>query len=260
MKTKAETEKLSEFMLQLAEAAGNAILPYFRKTLAIEDKGGKSWDPVTEGDKSAETAIRALIDQNYPTHGIIGEEFGNKAAKSSYSWVLDPIDGTRAFVIGLPVWTTLIGLYRDGQPLLGLMHQPFVGETFLGTPQGSFYIRGREKTAIKVAAPKPLSEALVGTTTPHLYDKGSGFEALRKSVRLMRYGGDAYFFSLMAAGHLDIAMDAGLQIYDIAALIPIIKGAGGVVDTWDGKDASLGGNIIAASNQQLLDDAKAMMK
>ena len=260
MSSVAETNQLTDFMLELAKAAGSAILPFFRKTLDIADKGGKGWDPVTEGDRAAELAIRALIGQKYPNHGIIGEEFGENKPNSSYTWILDPIDGTRAFLIGLPVWTTLIGLYRDGKPLLGLMHQAFVGETFVGTPEGSFHLRDGKKTAIKVAGPKPLAATMAGTTSPHLYENAQRFEALRQAVRLMRYGGDAYFFSLMAAGHLDLALDAGLQIYDIAALIPIIKGAGGVIDTWDGKDPSLGGNIIAASNQRLLDEAKALLQ
>ncbi len=260
MSSTSETAQLADFMLELAAAAGAAILPFFRQTLDIDDKGGKSWDPVTAGDRAAELAIRGLIEQNYPNHGIIGEEFGESKPNSSYTWVLDPIDGTRAFVIGLPVWTTLIGLYRDGKPLLGLMHQSYVGETFIGTPEGSFHVRGGIKTPIKVANPKPLGATMAGTTSPHLYENQQRFEALRHAVRLMRYGGDAYFFSLMAAGHLDLALDAGLQIYDIAALIPIIKGAGGVVDTWDGKDPSLGGNIIAASNPRLLEEAKALLQ
>ena len=260
MNSTTETAQLTEFMVQLATAAGAAILPFFRNPLEIDNKGGKTWDPVTAGDRAAELAIRSLIEQNYPSHGVIGEEFGETKANSSYTWVLDPIDGTRAFVIGLPVWTTLIGLYRDGKPLLGLMHQSFVGETFVGTPEGSFHLRDGHKTPLRVAGPKPLAAVMAGTTSPHLYKNQQSFDRLRHAVRLMRYGGDAYFFSLMAAGHLDLALDAGLQIYDIAALIPIIKGAGGVVDTWDGKDPSLGGNIISASNQQLLEEAKALLQ
>jgi myo-inositol-1(or 4)-monophosphatase len=260
MPATTEIAQLTDFMLKLADAAGSAILPFFRNPLNIEDKGGAGWDPVTEGDKSAERAIRALIEEHYPTHGIIGEEYGTVKGNAAYSWILDPIDGTRAFVIGLPVWTTLIGLYRDGEPLLGLMHQPFIGETFVGTPDGSFHLRNGQRNPVKVAPPKPLHATMAGTTSPHLYQNPTSFERLRGAVRLMRYGGDAYFFSLLAAGHLDLALDAGLQIYDIAALIPIIKGAGGVVDTWDGKDASLGGNIIAASNQRLLEEAKALLQ
>ena len=255
----AEIKELTAFALQLAQASGEAILPHFRQNLAVDNKLGKGWDPVTEGDRAAERAIRALIEKHYPTHGIIGEEFGTKQGSSSYTWSLDPIDGTRAFVIGLPVWTTLIGLYRDGKPLLGLMNQPYVGETFYGTPEGAFFKRGSETRQIKCAAPKPLAQALAGTTSPHLYQPEEPFHALRDKVQLMRYGGDAYFFSLLAAGQLDLALDAGLQIYDIAALIPIIRGAGGVVGTWDGKDETQGGNILAASCQRLFDETRDVL-
>jgi myo-inositol-1(or 4)-monophosphatase len=244
-----EVVHLLEFARELASASAGVILPQFRKNIAIEVKQAKDWDPVTEGDKAAERLIRSLIEKNFPDHGIIGEEYGTKTGTSAYTWVLDPIDGTRSFVIGMPTWATLIGLYRDGKPLLGVMNQPYVGDMFYGSPDGAWLDhRGQ------------IQHAAAGTTSPHLYDAKSNFESMRKSVQLMRYGGDAYFFSLVAAGHLDIAMDAGLQIYDIAALIPIITGAGGVVGTWDGKDPSLGGNIIAASNPALLDEARALMQ
>ena len=255
-----ETSRLLAFARELATAAATAILPQFRKNIAIEVKQAKDWDPVTEGDRAAERAIRSLIESKFPNHGIIGEEYGSKAGTSAYTWILDPIDGTRSFVIGMPTWATLIGLYRDGKPLLGVMNQPYVGDMFYGSPDGAWLDHRGSIQAIKCRAPVALKQAAAGTTSPHLYDVKSNFETLRKSVQLMRYGGDAYFFSLVAAGHLDLAMDAGLQIYDIAALIPIVTGAGGAVGTWDGKDPSQGGNIIAASNPALLDEARSLMQ
>ena len=255
----AEITELTAFAITLAQVSGEAIMPHFRQPLSVDNKLAEGWDPVTEGDRAAERMIRALIEKHYPTHGIIGEEFGTKQGTSAYTWVLDPIDGTRAFVIGLPVWTTLIGLYRDGKPFLGLMNQPCVGELFYGTPERAFWQRGAERQQIHVAASKPLAQALAGTTSPHLFQPEEKLHALRNKVQLMRYGGDAYFFSLMAAGHMDIALDAGLQIYDIAALIPIIRGAGGIVGTWDDKDETQGGNILAASCQRLFDEAKALL-
>jgi myo-inositol-1(or 4)-monophosphatase len=260
MTIKSEVLELTTFALTLAEASAKVILPQFRKNIAIEVKAGETWDPVTEADKSAERMIRELIEKKYPNHGIIGEEYGTKVGTSAYSWVLDPIDGTRAFVIGMPTWTTLIGLYRDGQPLLGLMNQPFVGELFYGNPEGAWHIHHGKTLALKVRSAVPLAKASAGTTSPHLYDKHPNFERLRKSVTSMRYGGDAYFFSLVAAGQLDIAMDPGLQIYDMAALIPIIKGAGGVVGTWSDNDPTQGGNVIAASSQAVLDEVRALMQ
>jgi len=258
-KTK-ELNSLLAFALSLADLSGQAILPHFRAQLTVEDKRPSDWDPVTEGDKAAERAIRAAIEKAYPTHSIIGEEYGEKKGSSAYTWILDPIDGTRAFVIGIPTWTTLIALYRDGKPLLGLMNQPYVGEVFYGSPNGSFMQRGADRRQLKCAAPKPLANALVGTTTPHLYEPPARIENLRKKTRLLRYGGDAYFFSLVAAGHMDIALEAAVQIYDIAALIPIVQGAGGVVGCWDDGDVTQGGNVMVASCQSLFDEAKRAMQ
>jgi len=260
MQQNNEIHTLTAFAKTLATAAAEAILPHFRQPLQVDNKLGKGWDPVTEGDKSAERAIRALIEKHHPTHGIIGEEYGTREGSSAYTWVLDPIDGTRAFVIGFPSWATLIGLYRDGQPVVGVMNQPYVGDMFYGNPDGAWLDRRGTIREIRVAADKPLAQALAGTTTPELYKTNAAqFERLRSSVRLMRYGGDAYFFSLLAAGHLDLALDAGLQIYDIAALIPIIRGAGGVVGTWDGTDVAKGGNILSASSQKLFDEAASIL-
>ena len=252
----SEITTLTSFALSLAELSGQAILPHFRSTLKVDNKQAAHWDPVTEGDRAAERVIRQAIEKAYPTHGIIGEEYGEKKGSSAYTWILDPIDGTRAFVIGMPTWTTLIALYKDGKPFIGLMNQPFVGEVFYGSPEGAFFQRGGEKRSLKVAAPKPLAQALVGTTSPHLYQPGDNIENLRKKTRLLRYGGDAYFFALVAAGHMDIALDAGVQIYDIAALIPIVTAAGGIVGCWDDGDINKGGNVMMASCQELFDEAK----
>lgn len=256
---KTETQQLLTFARGLADSAGQAIVPHFRNTSDVDNKQSEGWDPVTAADRAAEQLMRAKIEKAFPAHGIIGEEFGAKTGTSPYTWVLDPIDGTRAFVIGLPTWATLVGLYRDGIPFLGVMNQPFVGDMFYGCDEGAYLDHRGKQHRLKCAPPAPLASALLGTTSPHLYENENRLSHLRSSVRLMRYGGDAYFFSLLAAGHLDIAMDAGLQIYDIAALIPIIRGAGGVVGTWDGKDATLGGNIIAASCPELFEATKRIM-
>jgi myo-inositol-1(or 4)-monophosphatase len=260
MTISAQIDEFTGFALQLAAASGQAILPYFRQPLTVDNKQTADWDPVTEGDRAAEKVIRAAIEAAYPSHGIIGEEFGEKKGSSAFTWILDPIDGTRAFVIGMPTWTTLIALYRDGKPFLGLMNQPFVGETFYGSKAGSFLQRGAQRQQLTCAAPKPLAQAMAGTTTPHLYQPESRIEAFRKKTRLLRYGGDAYFFALVAAGTMDVALEAGVQIYDIAALIPIVEGAGGVAGCWDGGDVAQGGNVLVASGQALFDEAKAAMQ
>ena len=256
----AEIAELTAFAITLAEASGPVILQHFRQGFAVDNKLDMGWDPVTEGDRAAERIIREHIDKVYPTHGIIGEEYGTKQGSSAYTWVLDPIDGTRAFVIGMPSWATLIGLYKDGKPFLGLMHQPFVGDLFYGSADGSYLRRSGTMRQLKVAAPKPLSQALAGTTSPHLYDPNSGFDTLQQTVKMMRYGCDCYSFALLASGGLDIAMDPNLQIYDIAALIPIIEGAGGVVGSWTDNETAQGGNVLCASSQALLNEAKSAMQ
>jgi myo-inositol-1(or 4)-monophosphatase len=260
MSTPDEITQLTEFALKLADASGKIILPQFRRNIPIDVKAGEVWDPVTDADRSAERVIRELIEATYPTHGIIGEEYGTKTGSSPYTWVLDPIDGTRAFVIGMPTWVTLIGLYLDGQPLLGVMNQPFVGEKFYGNPNGAWHAHQGETQKIHVRPSVKLSSASVGTTAPNFFKDHQGFARLQSSVTTVRYGGDAYFFSLVAAGHLDIAMDPGLQIYDIAALIPIIRGAGGAIGTWTDNDPTQGGNVMFASSQSLLDEALAVMR
>jgi myo-inositol-1(or 4)-monophosphatase len=254
-------QDLTRFALMLAEAAGKAILPHFRKNAPIDVKDHTSWDPVTEGDRAGERAIRALIEKHYPDHGIHGEEYGIKQGKSDLTWVLDPVDGTRAFVIGMPTWATLIGLYENGEPRLGVMSQPFVGDVFYGNPEGAWLSHRGHTEKLNVRPTTRLQDALLGTTTPDLYQgrDREGFERLRGKVKMTRYSGDAYFFALVAAGHLDIAMDCGLQAYDIAAMLPIIKGAGGHVGGWNNSDIRQGGNIIAASSAVLLEAALAEM-
>jgi myo-inositol-1(or 4)-monophosphatase len=256
-----QTAEFTAFAKMAAVESGRAILPHFRSQLAIDNKlaeKGEGWDPVTAGDRAAEEVIRRLIEKHYPTHGIIGEEFGTKEAKSDFTWILDPIDGTRAFVIGMPTWATLIGLYYQDQPFIGVMHQPFVGDLFVGNPDGAWLINGETERKLKAASTRDLSTALVGTTAPHLYTdpvSARGLTAINAQCRSMRYGGDAYFFALVAAGLLDVAMDCGLQIYDIAALIPIMRGAGATVGTWTDNYPAKGGNILAAATPELYEQA-----
>jgi histidinol phosphatase-like enzyme (inositol monophosphatase family) len=257
-----ELQELTAFALHLADSAAREILPHFRKNVPVDVKAAETWDPVTEGDRAGERAIRHLIEKHYPTHGIVGEEYGTKTGTSGLTWILDPVDGTRAFVIGLPTWATLIALYDDGQPVLGVMCQPFVGDTFYGHTEGAWLNHRGNVQSIKVAPARKLADCLGGTTSPHLYkgEDAIAFENLRSKMKSMRYGLDCYSFSLMAAGHLDVAMDPVLQIYDIAALIPIMEGAGGVVSTWTDNDPRMGGNVLAASSQSLFDEARRAME
>jgi histidinol phosphatase-like enzyme (inositol monophosphatase family) len=260
---------LETFALELAAAAASVAVPLFRqRDLSEINKGNASradvhFDPVTEADKGAERAIRALINQHYPDHGIIGEEYGAENPDADFVWVLDPVDGTRAFISGLPLWTTLIGLRYRGRPVLGLIAQPVLREIYLGSPLGSRLITPQGCTPLSVRNCPILADAVIGTTDPHLYagDEVAAYAALRTATKLVRYGCDAYAFAMVAAGTMDIALETGLKPWDIEAIIPVIENAGGVVANWRG--APVGpeaGQVIAAGSQTLLDQALTHLK
>jgi myo-inositol-1(or 4)-monophosphatase len=231
--------------------------------MEVENKDHLSFDPVTVADRAGEACMRQLIEKRFPDHGIIGEEYGQKDSRSGYSWVLDPIDGTKSFIIGFPTWGTLIGLTYEGRPHIGLMNQPYIGETFIGNRHaGTFLIRGQRFAPLHVSTTKQLANATVGTIGPERYKANSqiaGLRSLTAGVRMIRYGGDAYFYCLLASGLLDIAMDADLQPYDIIPLIPIVEGAGGHIGTWTRGDPARGGNILSASTEVLFEEALAVI-
>jgi len=243
------------FMQRLAAAAAAETLPLFRSAAMVENKQDGGFDPVTAADRQAEAAIRALIEETYPEHGIIGEEYGAVRETASHVWIIDPIDGTRAFISGLPVWGTLVGLRIDGVATAGFMSQPFTGEFFVADGEKSMLIRGDEAPVpLSTRKHTSLSEATIFTTTPALFGTGAKREAwnhLETQVKLTRYGCDCYAFAMVAAGFVDIVVDPGLNAYDIAALIPLIEQAGGVVTTLDGGNAVNGGDIIAAATPAL---------
>ncbi len=245
-----------DFVERLAVASGEAILPFFRTAIGADDKSrGGAFDPVTEADRAAEAVMRRLIKANFPDHGIIGEEFGDEQADAEYVWVLDPIDGTKSFISGMPLWGTLIGLQHAGRPVYGMMHQPFTRETFSGDGSGALWrgIGPGDKPAERRLHTRPcagLETATLMTTHPALLSPGTlePYRRVEEKVRLSRYGGDCYAYCMLAAGHVDLVIESGLQPYDIAALIPIVEGAGGVVTAWDGGSAAQGGAIIAAGD------------
>ncbi len=255
----AETDSLVTFAGQLADAAGRVIVPHFRSLLAIDNKAGPAaFDPVTVADRDAESAMRALIHQHHPDHGILGEEHGSEKGSSDFTWVLDPIDGTRGFMAGLPTWGTLIGLRRGQRPIVGVMNQPFVRERFVGKPGAAELHQlsdGQVKqvTRLSTRACRSLGEAVLSTTSPDVFtpDELGAFEPLRRAARLVRYGADCYAYCMLAAGFIDLIVESGLKPYDIVALMPIIEAAGGIVTTWDGNSAHLGGRIVAAGDRQL---------
>ncbi len=251
----------ADFLRSLARAASAETLPRFRTQGAIANKLASGFDPVTEADREAERAIRALIAESYPGHGILGEEFGGENPGSPYQWIIDPIDGTRAFISGIPVWGTLVGLTVEGEAVAGLMSQPFTGELFFATGEGARYEGPGGDRALATRKTASLSDAILFTTTPALFsgDARGRYDRLEERVRLARYGTDCYAFAMVAAGQVDIVADPGLQSYDIAALIPIIEQAGGVVTTFEGGPAEAGGDILAAATPELHEAARAIL-
>jgi myo-inositol-1(or 4)-monophosphatase len=251
------------FIDELATVSGEAILPFFRTSLGVEDKNrGGSFDPVTAADRAAEQAIRALIRRNFPEHGIVGEEYGNERTDAEYVWVLDPIDGTKSFISGMPAWGTLIALTRFGEPVFGMMHQPFIGERFTGDGGAARYRGPAGNRALMVRPCAALADAVLFTTSPLLMaeDERTAFKRVEDAARLSRYGGDCYAYCMVAAGHVDLVIETGLKPHDIVALVPIITGAGGIVTTWDGGQPSAGGRIIAAGDRRVHEAAVKLLK
>jgi histidinol phosphatase-like enzyme (inositol monophosphatase family) len=250
-----------DFMRRIAKAAAAETLPRFRSQGAVANKEQGSFDPVTEADQETERAIRALISAEYPDHGILGEEHGSENISSRLVWVIDPIDGTRAFISGLPVWGTLVGLTVDGDAVAGMMAQPFTGELFYANASGSHYEGPGGPRKLSTRKTTKLDEATLFTTTPALF-KGEArtrFDKFEKQVQLVRYGADCYAFAMIASGSVDIVADPGLKPYDIVALIPIIEGAGGVITSWEGGTAVQGGRVVAAGDKRVHAAAMKML-
>lgn len=246
------------FINRLATASGETILPYFRTSLGIEDKKSKQgFDPVTEADRGAEAVMRRMINASFPQHGIVGEEFGNEREDADYVWVLDPIDGTKSFISGFPIWGTLIALMHRGLPVYGMMHQPYVGERFSGDNGSATYRGTGGQRKLSVRRCESLDDATLFTTSPLLMNESdrAAFTRVQDQVRLARFGGDCYSYCMLAAGHVDLVIETELKPYDIAALIPIITGAGGVITTWEGKPAQQGGRIVAAGDPRVHEQA-----
>jgi len=256
-----QREQIVSFLKDLSGVAAEQTLPWFRNLAEIDNKQPDGFDPVTKADKSAEKAIRNTIEKHFPEHGILGEEFGTKNENAEYVWVIDPIDGTRAFIAGIPVWGTLIGLCHNSVPIAGIMAQPFTGELFYSDGQASFFEHGGKIKALKTAANTDLSKSILMATTPELF-KGSAiaaFERLSDKSRMVRYGADCYAYCMLASGQVDIVAEAGLSYYDVAALIPIIENAGGIITGWQGEPFGPSGKALASANTDLHEKALSLL-
>ena len=251
------------FVEELAAKSGEVILPFFRTSLSVDNKGAIGrLDPVTAADRAAEAAMRARIRQAFPEHGIIGEEYGSEHPDAEYVWVLDPIDGTKSFICGMPAWGTLIGLMRFGKPVFGTMHQPFLGESFKGDGEAARYRGPAGDRELCVRPCAALDEAVLFTTSPLLMseeDRGA-FRRVEQRVRLSRYGGDCYAYCVLAAGHVDLVIETELKPHDVLPLIPIIEGAGGIITTWENGRPHEGGRIVAAGDRRAHAQALELLK
>ena len=266
-------EGLESFAVELARAAGAAILPLFRSDHGLEDKGlakggaeaGFGFDPVTAADRGAEAAIRQAIAQRFPDHGVLGEEYGEDRTDAEFVWVLDPIDGTRGFIAGVPLWTTLIALRFRGRPVLGLIAQPYLDEIFVGSARGSRLLRSGEARALAVRPCPRLAEAIVGVTDPQAYfdaREQAAFQKVRGAARLTRLGGDAYFFAMAALGTIDLVVEpAACKAWDVEAAIPLVQGAGGHMTDWSGRViGGEGGQVLVAGDRACLEAAIALLQ
>ena len=252
-----------EFAYRTALAAGASTLPHFRVPIAIDDKGEGDYDPVTAADREAEAVIRSAIAKDFPDHGIRGEELGVERGSSRYTWVIDPVDGTRSFITGQLHWGLLIALHDGERVVCGVMHQPYVGETFLGVRGGPARFRGgRSERELATRRCASLRDAVLVTTTPDMFETDAerfAFARVAARARLTRYGGDCYAYCLLAMGLIDIVVESGLQAWDIQALVPIVEGAGGSVSAWDGGSADEGGRIVACGDPALAPHVRALL-
>ncbi|MFP4238086.1 histidinol-phosphatase [Rhodosalinus sp.] len=257
-----DPDAISALADRLADAARAAILPHFREAAVdVSSKGLGGYDPVTQADRDAEAAMRDILARDRPADAIVGEEFGAKDGTSGLTWVLDPIDGTRAFLCGSPTWGVLIALSRADGPVFGLVDQPYTGERFRGG-LGRADLEGPQGIRpLGVRRGRSLAQATLATTFPEIgsAEEQAAFARVSKRVQLTRYGMDCYAYAMLAAGQIDLVIEAGLKPYDIHAPIAVIAAAGGIVTDWRGGPAHGGGRVLAAADPALHRQALALL-
>lgn len=255
-------DDITAFACALADAARAETLLRWRNAGAATNKNaGGPFDPVTDADVAAEAAMRAVIRREYPDHGIAGEEMRTQAAAGRYAWSLDPIDGTRSYVCGLPTWTTLIALLEDGAPVLGVIDAPRLGERYVGTGDRAWLTDAAGEAELATSGCRDLADARLASTDPGLFDPAdlAAFGRVRDAARIVRYGHDGYAYARLAAGSIDLVVEAGLKPHDLLALIPVVRGAGGVIGDWRGGADFVGGRVVAAATPELFAQAVALL-
>jgi myo-inositol-1(or 4)-monophosphatase len=259
----ADLPALLAFAVEVAEAAGPIALRYFRAPLEVQNKrtaGG--FDPVTRADREVEAFIRGEIARRFPDHGIIGEEAGSSGGTGALQWIIDPIDGTRAFISGSTAWGTLIGLLQDQRPVAGVVHVPYLGETFYGSADGAWMQRAGESRRLETRPTRDLADAILYCTHPETFTTDADRQAFRRVAgrcRMLRYGGDCYSYCMLALGQVDLIIEGSLQPYDIIPIMPIVAAAGGVISDARGATAQHGGVVVTAANLGLHRQALALM-
>lgn len=250
----ADLKKYHDFMHELATAAASVSLKYFKKPIEVLSKGAKlgtDFDPVTLADKNAEKAIRELIRIHFPNHNIMGEEEAYEDKNSDYTWIIDPIDGTRSYITGIPTWGTLVALQKQGKTIIGMLDQPYLKERYIGTGHSTL-LNGKK---IKTRSCDIIFKATISTTDPLQLFNGAEeqdkFFRVAAGAKTMRNGYDCYAYAMIAAGFIDVVIESGLNAYDIQALIPIIEGAGGIVTNWSGEPVKQGGQVVACGDARL---------
>ena len=248
---------------RLAESSGQVIRPLFRQRIDVAHKAGKhDFDPVTEADRGAERAIRELLACERPDDGVLGEEFGERKGASSYRWVLDPVDGTRAFITGRHEWGSLIALEKNGRPILGIIDQPVLGERFVGANGRAELRSAGTATPLATRRGTAMADAILCATHPDAFfaeGERPAFRRVERTVRMTRWGGDCYIFGALALGFVDLIVETTFHRWDVAALIPVVEGAGGVITNWQGGDCSAGGQVLAAGDARLHAEAMALL-
>jgi len=242
------------FAHRLADASGAAIRPFFRQRIEIVNKLQNDFDPVTEADRGGERAIRAILDAERPHDAILGEEYGEKPGTSGWRWVLDPVDGTRSFITGRHEWGSLIALEKDEVPVLGILDQPVLGERFIGVNGKSALHQAGKVTPLRVRECAGLKDAILCATDPSAYmtaAQQAAFERVKKAARLTRYHGDCYLFAMLAMGFIDVIVEGAFNRWDVAALMPLVTGAGGLVTNWRGDPWRDGDAVLASGDAQL---------
>lgn len=264
MLTPSDIEHHLQIARSIVEQAGEIALKYFRQPLAVENKlEGQYFDPVTVADREVEAYIRKKLCEHFPGYKIIGEEEGASGEDSEHCWIIDPIDGTRAFISGVPAWGILLGLMERSSCLGGLMRQPYVSETYVGSQDGAWLYHRDDKIPLRTRGEAALEDAILYCTHPDMFENREDrmrFDSVAEACRLSRFGGDCYSYGMLAHGQIDLVIEGSLEPYDIIPLIPIIEAAGGVVSNIDGELPLQGGLVIAAANRELHSRALELMQ